>query len=70
MDAKLGKTRPGQSHRRTLSLRCMVWKCFVLPGVEETETFLDPIKALIVDDLPTLGYPTRPICVFRGLFES
>jgi hypothetical protein len=70
VDAKLGKTRPGQSQRRTLSLRWIVWKCFVLPGVEETETFLEPIRALIVDDFPTLGYPTRPICVFRGLSES
>jgi hypothetical protein len=44
----------------------MVWKCLVFPGVEETETFFAPIKALIVEDFPTLGYPTRPIWVFRG----
>ncbi|KAH3685174.1 hypothetical protein WICPIJ_003835 [Wickerhamomyces pijperi] len=33
----------------------MVWKCLVLPGVDETDTFLDPIRALMVEDLPTLG---------------
>lgn len=33
----------------------MVWKCFVLPGVDETETFFAPMSALMVDDLPTLG---------------
>lgn len=67
MVAKFGNTRPGQSHNKTLSLRWMVWKCFVFPGVDETETFFAPIKALIVDDFPTFGYPTRPIWVFRGL---
>lgn len=70
MVAKLGKTRPGQSHRMILSERWSVWKCLVLPGVEETETFLAPIRAFIVEDLPTLGYPTRPICVLRGLAGS
>jgi hypothetical protein len=53
--AKLGNTRPGQSTRRTFSLSIIVWKCFVFPGVEETETFFEPIKALIVEDFPTLG---------------
>ena len=53
--AKFGKTRPGQSQRITLSERWMVWKCFVFPGVELTDTFFAPIKALIVLDLPTLG---------------
>jgi hypothetical protein len=33
----------------------MVWKCFVFPGVADTDTFFSPIKELIVDDLPTLG---------------
>lgn len=33
----------------------MVWKCLVLPGVEETETFFAPTRELIVEDLPTLG---------------
>ena len=48
----------------TDSLRWIVWKCLVLPGVDETDTFLAPISALMVEDFPTLGYPTRPICVF------
>ena len=26
--------------------------------------FFDPTKALMVDDLPTFGYPTNPICNF------
>ena len=64
--AKLGKTSPGQSQSITSELRCMVWKCFVLPGVDDTETFFAPMSALIVDDFPTFGYPTRPIVVFRG----
>lgn len=55
MVAKLGKTRPGQSQRMTRSLRWMVWKCFVFPGVAETETFLAPMRALMVEDFPTLG---------------
>jgi hypothetical protein len=38
----------------------------VFPGVAETETFLDPSKALMVDDLPTLGYPTNPTISFLG----
>jgi hypothetical protein len=53
--AKWGKTRPGQSHSVTSSERTRVWKCFVLPGVLETETFFAPRSALMVDDLPTLG---------------
>lgn len=44
----------------------MVWKCFVLPGVEETLTFFSPIKELMVLDFPTLGYPTSPIDNFEG----
>jgi hypothetical protein len=43
-----------------------VWKCLVFPGVAETETFFDPSKALMVDDLPTLGYPTSPTINFVG----
>lgn len=65
--ANCGKTRPGQSHRTTEeSGRWIVWKFFVCPGVEETDTFFDPIKALMVDDLPTFGYPTRPIVSLDG----
>ena len=62
--ANCGKTRPGQSHRRTSWLRRIVWKCLVLPGVAETDTFFSPMRALIVDDLPTFGYPTRPTTSF------
>lgn len=58
--ANCGKTRPGQSQRSTSGDRRIVWKCFVLPGVAETDTFFSPTKALMVEDLPTLGYPTRP----------
>ena len=37
-----------------------VWKCLVLPGVGATAVFLEPKRALMVEDLPTLGYPVRP----------
>ena len=37
-----------------------VWKCLVLPGVGATAVFLEPNRALMVEDLPTLGYPVRP----------
>ncbi|KAH3667207.1 hypothetical protein OGAPHI_002856 [Ogataea philodendri] len=50
----------------TLSESKIVWKCFVFPGVEETDTFLDPTNALMVEDLPTFGYPTSPICNLFG----
>ena len=70
MVAKFGKTRPGQSQRIISSLRWRVWKCFVFPGVEETDTFFAPIRAFIVEDFPTFGYPTRPIWVFRGFSGS
>lgn len=40
------------------------WKCFVFPGVEPTETCLRPIKALMVELFPTLGYPTSPTVNF------
>lgn len=46
----------------------MVWKCFVLPGVDETLTFFSPSNELMVLDFPTLGYPTRPIESFEGGF--
>ena len=55
VEANCGKTRPGQSQRRTSGERRIVWKCLVLPGVAETETFFSPMSALIVEDLPTLG---------------
>lgn len=44
--------------------RWIVWKCFVLPGVDETDTFLAPSRALMVLDFPTLGYPTSPTFSF------
>lgn len=31
------------------------WKCFVRPGVAETDTFLFPRIVLMVELLPTLG---------------
>ncbi len=46
----------------------MVWKCFVLPGVDDTLTFFSPRRALIVLDFPTFGYPTRPTTAFGGGF--
>jgi len=33
-----GKTSPGQSHKRTLGVKKIVWKCLVCPGVRETLT--------------------------------
>ena len=53
--AYLGSTSPGQSHRVSLSVMFRVWKCFVLPGVGATAVFLEPNRALMVDDFPTLG---------------
>ena len=50
-----GSTSPGQSHRVRRSVTLSVWKCLVLPGVGATAVFLDPKRALIVEDLPTLG---------------
>mmetsp|Transcript_45178 Transcript_45178/g.114373 ORF Transcript_45178/g.114373 Transcript_45178/m.114373 type:complete len:207 (+) Transcript_45178:591-1211(+) len=59
--AKRGRTSPGQSHSVILVPSiCSVWKCFVLPGVGATAVFLLPKSALMVEDLPTLGYPISP----------
>ncbi len=58
--AYLGSTRPGQSHRVRSLVMLRVWKCLVLPGVGATAVFLEPKRALMVEDLPTLGYPVRP----------
>jgi hypothetical protein len=55
-----GKTKPGQSHKVTLSERIKVWKCLVLPGRLVTATFFLPRSTLITDDFPTFGYPTNP----------
>ncbi|KAA6416448.1 MAG: hypothetical protein FRX49_03779 [Trebouxia sp. A1-2] len=52
-----GSTKPGQSHRVRSLVMLRVWKCLVLPGVGATAVFLEPKRALIVEDLPTLGYP-------------
>jgi hypothetical protein len=69
--AKFGNTNPGQSHNTNEGERWIVWKCFVFPGVDETETRFSPSKAFIVDDLPTFGYPTKPIVSFLlGSAES
>lgn len=51
---------PGQSQRHSDGDTLSVWKCFVLPGVGATAVFLAPKMALIVEDLPTFGYPTSP----------
>ena len=53
--AYLGSTSPGQSHSVRLSVMFKVWKCLVLPGVGATAVFLEPNRALMVEDLPTLG---------------
>src|ERR1700733_11653388 len=58
--ANCGKTRPGQSQSMMDGDRWIVWKCLVFPGVEDTLTFFSPMRALIVLDFPTLGYPTSP----------
>lgn len=55
-----GNTNPGQSHKVSLLDIIRVWKCFVLPGVEVTPVRFSPTNALIVELLPTLGYPTNP----------
>ncbi len=57
----LGKTKPGQSHKVTAYVKGKVWKCLVLPGKLATATFFFPNTALMTLDLPTFGYPTRPI---------
>jgi hypothetical protein len=64
--ANWGNTSPGQSQRVISSVKMSVWKCLVFPGVAETETRLPPRRALIVDDFPTLGYPTRPTTSLDG----
>ena len=51
---------PGQSHRHNFSEMFSVWKCFVRPGVGATGVFFRPNSALIVELLPTFGYPTKP----------
>ena len=67
---KLGITSPGQSTRRTSDVQNSVWKCFVFPGVEDTDTFFAPIKELMVDDFPTFGYPTSPTTSEDGFTPS
>jgi hypothetical protein len=48
----------------------IVWKCFVLPGVDETLTFFSPIRELMVLDFPTFGYPTSPTTILGGDLPS
>ena len=52
---KEGKTRPGQSARRSPAPSSSVWKCFVFPGVAETPVFFFATSAFTVEDLPTFG---------------
>lgn len=68
--ANCGNTRPGQSHSTIVGESWMVWKCFVLPGVDDTLTFFSPIREFIVLDFPTLGYPTRPITSFVACWPA
>ena len=55
--ATVGKTSPGQSHSRSdgTSGTRSVWKCFVFPGVADTDVFFCATNTLTVDDFPTLG---------------
>ena len=41
---KEGNTRPGQSHSMSASDTMRVWKCFVLPGVDDTATRVTPVE--------------------------
>ena len=50
-----GKTRPGQSHNTISSPHFNVWKCFVFPGVADTDTFLSCNITFMQDDFPTFG---------------
>src|SRR4051812_2033830 len=59
-DMNVGKTRPGQSHSVSRSDSISVWKCFVFPGVADTATRLAAQRTLIVELLPTFGYPMNP----------
>lgn len=61
---KDGKTNPGQSHNLISSVKNMVWKCLVWPGCLETETDFLPLRALMSEDLPTLGWPIIPMVMY------
>lgn len=52
---KLGKTNPGESQSRTLSVKWMVWKCLVCPGVLLVLTTVRPMMLLMSELFPTLG---------------
>ena len=56
-----GNTRPGQSHSMNWSLRMMVCRCLVLPGVAETPTHARPMMAFIRLLFPALGCPSTPV---------
>lgn len=56
----MGRTSPGQSQSVREGVTFSVWKCLVLPGVAATAVFLEPNRALMVEDLPTLGNPVSP----------
>ena len=60
-----GKTSPGQSQSVIPSSSILiVWRCFVLPGVELERTQTRPTAELRHEDLPTFGNPTNPIVTF------
>mmetsp|Transcript_114031 Transcript_114031/g.322838 ORF Transcript_114031/g.322838 Transcript_114031/m.322838 type:complete len:280 (-) Transcript_114031:553-1392(-) len=58
--SRRGKTSPGESQRQVLSSRTTVCSIFVWPGVAFTETVFSPYSALMMEDLPTFGWPTHP----------
>mmetsp|Transcript_52831 Transcript_52831/g.169170 ORF Transcript_52831/g.169170 Transcript_52831/m.169170 type:complete len:265 (+) Transcript_52831:439-1233(+) len=58
--SKRGKTIPGLSQRQVRSSSTIVCRVLVWPGVAFTLTTLLPMRLLISEDLPTLGWPTRP----------
>mmetsp|Transcript_71943 Transcript_71943/g.153794 ORF Transcript_71943/g.153794 Transcript_71943/m.153794 type:complete len:217 (-) Transcript_71943:841-1491(-) len=58
--SKRGKTTPGLSQRQVRSSRTKVCKVFVWPGVALTLTTLPPMMLFTREDLPTLGWPTKP----------
>lgn len=52
---KLSSTGEKEMIRRLMLFVSNTWKCFVRPGVADTDTFLFPRIVLMVELLPTLG---------------
>lgn len=52
---KLSSTREKEIIKRLMLFVSNTWKCFVRPGVADTDTFLFPRIVLMVELLPTLG---------------